>query len=390
MAKSNLQFQQNVNAFIQDLQTQIGQLATTVNQFKSQGSGQLPSQPEINPKNVSAIVLRSGKELLDGQKNKEMPCDVETKMQVAKPKLITDLDKELFETFRRVEVNIPLLDAIKQIPKYAKFLKEMCTNKRRLKGDERISMGRNVSLNLGPLKPTGVVIQLANRSTTHPAGVVEDVLVRVDKLIFPAYFYILDMAEESSIPTLILGRPFLKTTRTKIDVHSGILSMEFGDDVMHFNIFESMKHPTELHSVYHVDIIDLLVDEYSDALIDDYSCTCTSVELCKVCAEIDEFLLGDNDVSLDDATGADLGSFGLITTSTHTPNTAPTCAAADLDVSTRTVPSIVQPPILELKPLPKHLKYAFLEANDKLPVIVSADLDAAQEEKLLQILAAHK
>ncbi|XP_027346677.1 uncharacterized protein LOC113858301 [Abrus precatorius] len=88
--------------------------------------------------------------------------------------------------------------------------------------------------------------------------------------------------------------------------------------------------------------------------------------------------------------GADLGSFGLITASTHTPNTAPTCAAGDLDVSTRTLPSIVQPPTLELKPLPKHLKYAFLETNDKLPMIVSTDLDAAQEEKLLQTLAAHK
>ena len=48
------------------------------------------------------------------------------------------------DTFRKVEVNIPLLDAIKQVPIYAKFLKELCTSKRKLKGNEKVSMGENV------------------------------------------------------------------------------------------------------------------------------------------------------------------------------------------------------------------------------------------------------
>ena len=56
-----------------------------------------------------------------------------------------EVEKEILETFRKVEVNIPLLDAIKQIPRYANFLKELCTHKRKLKGNERISMGRNMS-----------------------------------------------------------------------------------------------------------------------------------------------------------------------------------------------------------------------------------------------------
>ena len=56
-----------------------------------------------------------------------------------------EADKEILETFRKVEVNIPLLDAIKQIPRYAKFLKDLCTHKRRLKGNEKVNMGRNVS-----------------------------------------------------------------------------------------------------------------------------------------------------------------------------------------------------------------------------------------------------
>ena len=126
------------------------------------------------------------------------------------------------DTFRKVEVNIPRLDAIKQVPRYAKFLKEFCTSKRKLKGNEKVSIGENVSallqkklppkckdpgmftipckrgntrferamldlgasinvmpyliydsLNLRPLEETGVIIQLADCSNTYPRGVIE-------------------------------------------------------------------------------------------------------------------------------------------------------------------------------------------------------------------------
>jgi len=76
------------------------------------------------------------------------------------------------------------------------------------------------SLSLGPQQPMGVVIQLANRCVAHPASLVDDVLVHVSELIFPTDFYILDMEEgfsHGSTP-IILGKPFLKTARTKIDV----------------------------------------------------------------------------------------------------------------------------------------------------------------------------
>ena len=56
-----------------------------------------------------------------------------------------DREKEILETFQKVQVNIPLLDAIKQVSRYAKFLKELCTNKRKLRGDERLKVGENVS-----------------------------------------------------------------------------------------------------------------------------------------------------------------------------------------------------------------------------------------------------
>ena len=77
------------------------------------------------------------------------------------------------------------------------------------------------SLRLKPLHAIGVVIQFANRSNAHPTGLIEDVLVRVNELIFPTDFYILEMEKNSSSskPPIILGRPFLKTARRKIYVH---------------------------------------------------------------------------------------------------------------------------------------------------------------------------
>ena len=93
---------------------------------------------------------------------------------------------------------------------------------------------------------------------------VDDVLVRVGEFIFFVDFYILDMEKgfsHGSAP-IILSIPFLKTARTKIDVHAGTLSMEFDDIVVRFHILHAMKHPSEDHSIFHVDIIDHAVDGY--------------------------------------------------------------------------------------------------------------------------------
>ncbi|XP_073219729.1 uncharacterized protein [Cicer arietinum] len=85
------------------------------------------------------------------------------------------------------------------------------------------------SLALGPLQSTSVTIQLANRRNARPTRLVEDILVRVNELIFHVDFCILDMEGEnkSNMTPIIFDRPFLKTVRTKIDVHVGTLSMEF-------------------------------------------------------------------------------------------------------------------------------------------------------------------
>ena len=70
-----------------------------------------------------------------------------------------------------------------------------------------------------------------------------------------------DGFSQGSVP-IILGRPFMKIARTKIDVYAGTLSMEFGDITVHFNILDAMKHPSEDLSIFHAEIIDHVVDEY--------------------------------------------------------------------------------------------------------------------------------
>ncbi|XP_052172188.1 uncharacterized protein LOC127788116 [Diospyros lotus] len=359
-----------------------------------------------------------------------------------------ELDKEIMETFQKVEVNIPLLEAIRQIPKYAKFLKDLCTHKRKLKGNEQVNLGRNVStliqptmplkckdpatftipctigelqftnalldlgasinvmpksvyasLQVGPLKSTRVVIQLANRSMAYPTGVLEDVLVKVKDLIFPADFYVLNMEDDNKLghAPLILGRLFLKTARTIINVHEGTLSMEFVVNTIHFNILDSMKYPSEDHSSWHVNSIDLMVDVACADLADFVSEFPTIHDFldsvhcldyhdgfskCVACSEIDEFLnLSESDMSFQHAHPVENVSLAK--------NVMQADGSLDLNTN-RLLPSIQQPLALECKPLSDNLKYAYLEEGEKLPVLIANNLCPDQEQRLLDLLRRNK
>ncbi|XP_073030701.1 uncharacterized protein [Primulina eburnea] len=99
---------------------------------------------------------------------------------------------------------------------------------------------RTRDLDLGEVKPTTITLQLADRSLTYPRGIVEDVLVKVDKFIFPADFVILDMEEDQDSP-LIFGRPFLAPGKALIDVHKGELTLRVGGEAVIFNIYKAIK-----------------------------------------------------------------------------------------------------------------------------------------------------
>ncbi|XP_022156728.1 uncharacterized protein LOC111023573 [Momordica charantia] len=99
-------------------------------------------------------------------------------------------------------------------------------------------------LGIGKARPTTVTLQLADRSIMHLEGKIEDVLVQVDKFIFPADFIILDYDADKEVP-IILGRPFLATGRALVDVHKGELTMRVQDQEVKFLVHDSMKFPAD-------------------------------------------------------------------------------------------------------------------------------------------------
>ena len=96
-------------------------------------------------------------------------------------------------------------------------------------------------LSLGDLTPTTITLKMADRSMAQPEGVLEDVLVKVGKFIFPVDFVIMKMEEDTQVP-LLLGRPFLATRAALIDVQKGELTLRVGNEAMHFNLHRSLEH----------------------------------------------------------------------------------------------------------------------------------------------------
>ncbi|KAF7841707.1 DNA-directed DNA polymerase [Senna tora] len=103
------------------------------------------------------------------------------------------------------------------------------------------------------------VKSMADRSIAYPRGIIENVLVKVDKLILPANFIVLDYEEDKNVQ-IILDRPFLATGRTIIDVQKGELTMRVQDQEVKFNMFKAMKLPGETEECFHVNVVDNVVD----------------------------------------------------------------------------------------------------------------------------------
>ena len=90
----------------------------------------------------------------------------------------------------------------------------------------------------------------------------EDVLVKVDKFIFPTYFIVLDVEEDREIP-IILGRPFLATGRAMIDMQKGELKLRVRDDEVNFNVFKARRHPTESDACFLVETVEAIMSSQS-------------------------------------------------------------------------------------------------------------------------------
>ncbi|KAK9050876.1 hypothetical protein SSX86_030154 [Deinandra increscens subsp. villosa] len=308
------------------------------------------------------------------------------------------------------------------MPKYAKFLKDLLTNKRKLEELSTVTLNEECSavlqnklpqkmkdpgsftipcsigslsvsnaladlgasinlmpysvfarLDLGEPTPTRMSIQLADRSVKYPRGIMENMLVKVDKFVFPVDFVILDMDEDEHVP-LILGRPFLATARALVDVFSGTLTLRVEDETVTFDIRDSMRRPQgQDDTLYFVDTITPHVSDHFEDICD------SGVSDTQLCGGVDPqlgvYAAAACKVTSEETSALDLSPevFEVIDT-----------------MRAKSRPSVEDPPTLELKELPSHLEYAFLETDSRLPVIIASDLTVDEKSRLLDVLREHK
>nr|GEX02661.1 hypothetical protein [Tanacetum cinerariifolium] len=199
--------------------------------------------------------------------------------------------------------------------------------------------------------------ELADHSISHPVRVAEDVYVKVGSFHFLIDFVVIDFDADPRVP-LILGRSFLKTERTLIDVFDGELTLCVGKEAITFNLDQTSRYSANYSDMTakRIDVIDMVVKSI----------------LRKFWVFLIDFLLEDVDEFLaieDDPTSPEELKI----------------RDAKSDKS-----SIDESPEVELKDLPPYLEYAFLEGNDKLPVIIAKDLSVEEKTALVTVLKSHK
>ena len=207
---------------------------------------------------------------------------------------------------RKLSITIPFTEALTKIPSYAKFMKDLLTNKSKVKledvmltevvktmmhknlppklkdggafhipcvigtkffGKALCDLGASINLmplsifkrlGLGELKRTMMKLQLADQSYMSPYGVVEDIIVKVDNVLIPTDFVVCDMEADNEVP-LILGRPFLRTGRALIDVHGGKLTLRVNGKEVKYDVHKAMKYPKDDEECFNINAVDALV-----------------------------------------------------------------------------------------------------------------------------------
>ncbi|GJR40136.1 reverse transcriptase domain-containing protein [Tanacetum coccineum] len=254
-------------------------------------------------------------------------------------------------------------------------------------------------LSLPELTPTRMTLELADRSITHPKGLAEDVYVKVGKFHFPTDFIVVDFEADPRVP-LILGRSFLRTGHALIDVYGEEITLRVDIEAITFNLDQTTRYSsTNDKSVNRIDIIDEVCEEYASELpgfsnkSSGGNPTPTSEPLTSefILEEIEAYLKDDSiSPEIDHADCDPEGDICLIEKLLNNdPFQLPPMDLKQGEII-KAKSSMEEPPELELKDLPSHLEYAYLEENDKLPVIIAKGLKDDEKEALLKVLKSHK
>ncbi|GKD77822.1 DNA-directed DNA polymerase [Tanacetum coccineum] len=364
----------------------------------------------------SQILATIGKSQTPAPKNDASTFAITTSVpfpsQLKKQKKDDDA-KRFLSIFKQIHINLPFLEAMIHMPKGSKVLKDQLSHKEKLKktassvklseecsgviqrslpqkeGDSRsftlpcligplavknALADLRASINITPyslflrigiseLKPTRMSIQLADRSVKYPIGVCENLLVKINKFIFLVDFVVLEIDEVELVP-IIMGRPFLTIVYVVIDVHRGKLSLRVRTETVTFNIGKSM------------------ISRYSR---DDYL----------YCADHTTKLFQEQWVDTVDHDGKwietkEEDNPEEIRAVSFCPRQEPIEPPKWKALENRLKPSVTEPPKLELKELPEHLEYTFLQENEQLPVVISSTLSSYEKTKLVDVLKNHK
>ncbi|KMT19356.1 hypothetical protein BVRB_1g013580 [Beta vulgaris subsp. vulgaris] len=293
----NIEYQKKTDSHLHHLDTQIGQICTSLSNIESQVSGKLPSQPLPNPnKQVNAVTIN--RKATQGQ-----PL-----IPINEHEFVTNLNREMQEN------RIPLLDAIKAVPKYSKLFNEHFTNSKineshqvcltpiilpppkcedpgsfsipcRIGGHMflqcMLDLGSAVNImpvsfydecKIGPLKTSNGILTMADGSNVHTIGLLDNVLIQIRHMFFLVDCVVLDTKHESKI---LLGRPFLKTARTLIDVANDYVILESNGERMQLHIFEEHTFKIEANATDYATYclaqvgeanLEILLDEMANTL----------------------------------------------------------------------------------------------------------------------------
>ncbi|GKB35964.1 DNA-directed DNA polymerase [Tanacetum coccineum] len=325
--------------------------------------------------------------------------------------------QKFLENLKQLHINLPFIKSLAQMTKYAKFLKSLLTNKARLEEACTVTMNKRCStvllnklpskekypgsftipcnighlhinnaladlgasislmpytmyekLGLGESKPTRMSLELADRSIQYPRGIIENVLIKVDKFVLPIDFVILDMPEDSRI-LIILRRPFLETARAMIDVFNRKITLRVRDDEVILDVDQSIKRPpTKDDECYGIDDLDETINVETQEFCD---------------------FIGDES-GIDSDIGTPIQRIDLINTSYSVTQET----ARSNEVKSEHLYSASANEIDEKKPklkdLPHHLEYAYLHGDKSFPIIISSKLSKKEKMLLLQVLEKHR